>query len=293
MRPASAVEPIALGVVIVADLLFNTSTGNQIFLYAFFGLAFVYVPIALRLRKMSLVAHFGLKKALTPIGALYFAAPIVTLVASYLMALFPLVSQVQFQPLVISDVASPVAEESIYRGYIYGTLRRYNKLAAAFISTFLFFLPHARYGIPLDIEVLVFGLIFVWLFEYTGSILPSIVGHIGFNVVVEYQTLFGGVLYSTPFGLTLPSLAVYLFAYAPFISLLVGAEILQKNISRGKRCWICGRTIGEVRKEVPGAPDNFFELKVEDSLVRICPICKSFIGTSGRREAPESGNEVE
>ena len=279
-RVASLLEPLAIGSIIVILLFMNSSTGNFDFVYAYFAIPLVYVPLALKFRKISLVSHFGIKKAKTVVGALYFATPFVTLIAGYLMSVFPLVSAIGFRSIAIQDVAAPVVEETVYRGYIYGTLRKYGKLGAAFVSAFLFFLPHARYGIPWDISALVFGLLSVAVFEYFGSILPSIVIHTGWNVLTDYQSLFGGT-YSISFGaLTLPYIALYLFAYAPFISLLVGGEFVQMSMAGRKRCWICGRSPKQVKKEIDHSLGDFVELKVNGSTVEVCPVCRILLDTS-------------
>ena len=84
-------------------------------------------------------------------------------------------------------LAAPLGEELIFRGLIFGWLRRHFALwPAAAISAITFAAIH---GIPVVMPpVLILGLAFAWLYEKTGSIWPGIVVHAFHNAVVFGMT---------------------------------------------------------------------------------------------------------
>jgi membrane protease YdiL (CAAX protease family) len=81
-------------------------------------------------------------------------------------------------------VFAPVFEELIFRGLLYGTLRRRLEWpAAALASAALFSVAHG-YGLAGMLSVLVSGVLWAWVYERTGSLLPGIVAHAVNNVAV-------------------------------------------------------------------------------------------------------------
>lgn len=76
----------------------------------------------------------------------------------------------------ILGVLAPFVEESLFRGFFYSFLRtRYNFVFANVLSASLFAIAHLDPGSVLPLFCL--GSIFAYLFEITGSTVPSIVAH--------------------------------------------------------------------------------------------------------------------
>ncbi len=83
-----------------------------------------------------------------------------------------------------SIVFAPVFEELIFRGLLYGTLR--TRLAwplAAATSGLVFALAHG-YGVIGFLSVFLSGVLWAWVYERTGSLLPSILAHVANNLAV-------------------------------------------------------------------------------------------------------------
>ena len=83
-------------------------------------------------------------------------------------------------------ILSPVIEEMIFRGYIFGNLREYHRGAAYFFSCVLFALAHVWpyvTGTPdwrhlvLLVQYLLPGVVMAWTFERAGSLWGSILLH--------------------------------------------------------------------------------------------------------------------
>ena len=83
-----------------------------------------------------------------------------------------------------SVVFAPVFEELVFRGLLYGTLR--TRLAwplAAAASGLVFALAHG-YGVIGFLSVFLSGVLWAWVYERTGSLLPSILAHVANNAAV-------------------------------------------------------------------------------------------------------------
>ncbi len=83
-----------------------------------------------------------------------------------------------------SILFAPVFEELIFRGLLYGTLR--TRLAwplAALTSGLVFALAHG-YGVTGFLSVFLSGVLWAWVYERTGSLLPSILAHAVNNAAV-------------------------------------------------------------------------------------------------------------
>ncbi len=80
-------------------------------------------------------------------------------------------------------VLSPLLEEAVYRGALFGSLRREMPgWAAALLSASLFAAGHQ--GLPGIIAAMAFGLLAAWLKEKTGELRWPILLHIGWNLVM-------------------------------------------------------------------------------------------------------------
>ncbi|HDR4909319.1 lysostaphin resistance A-like protein [Bacillus cereus group sp. MYBK249-1] len=83
-------------------------------------------------------------------------------------------------------VITPIKEEMVYRGILYRFLeKKYSFIIGIVISSAIFGFLHG--GFP--ITAMIMGMVFVILFKKTQSILPSIVLHIIWNLIVCIFTI--------------------------------------------------------------------------------------------------------
>jgi len=126
------------------------------------------------------------------------------LAVSYLLAMFPfptawqesysehaaeVVSQETPIITAISTVIlAPFAEEIVFRGILYGQLRRgFSPITAALVSATIFGMAHGT--MIWFVYAFLLGLLFAFMVERTGSLLPSMLSHITFNLIGQI-TLF-------------------------------------------------------------------------------------------------------
>lgn len=108
-----------------------------------------------------------------------------------------------FWMLIYSILAAPILEECLFRGLIYGSLRRYGKIFAVLISAFLFGLMHGN--IIQFFTALLIGGLFAWIRETYG--LPcSILMHISNNA---FAILFNQYMQENLWVYSLYNLLVY------------------------------------------------------------------------------------
>lgn len=75
-------------------------------------------------------------------------------------------------------IAAPIAEETCFRGMLFGGLReKLPRLAAALITGLIFGGLHALTGVTAVPPLIVFGFLLALLYERTGSIVPGILLH--------------------------------------------------------------------------------------------------------------------
>ena len=96
--------------------------------------------------------------------------------------------------LVMFAVVAPLAEETFFRGFIYGWMRRrLNVPAAAVLSGCFFAAAHVSWGVTseeiLFLPLALLGTALALLYEYSGSLLPGAVVHGIFNLVEALQIL--------------------------------------------------------------------------------------------------------
>jgi len=96
-------------------------------------------------------------------------------------------------------VVAPIAEEALFRGYLYGRLKRYAPLIPAVLVTSLLFaaahLPggdHLQWNVALDTFAL--SIILCLLRTLTGSIWAGILLHMLKNAIAFYLTFIGPML---------------------------------------------------------------------------------------------------
>jgi hypothetical protein len=81
-------------------------------------------------------------------------------------------------------IFAPVFEELAFRGLLFAILRRkFRFLPAALMSASIFAIAHG-YGLVGFISVLWSGLLWAWMYEKTGSLLPGILAHAINNLLV-------------------------------------------------------------------------------------------------------------
>lgn len=92
----------------------------------------------------------------------------------------------------ITVFLAPVVEESIFRGVVFGSIRRKSRAAAYIVSVLLFALLHVwqyviAYGDPwyfvYMLQYLPVSLVLAWLYERSGTIWTSIAFHMLFNAL--------------------------------------------------------------------------------------------------------------
>jgi membrane protease YdiL (CAAX protease family) len=87
--------------------------------------------------------------------------------------------------LVAAGVLAPIIEELFFRGFLFGLYRRRQPLWVAYaISSVLFTLLHiepTRMSPPqivgLSVGILLLAVLLAWMYQRTGSLIPSIIAH--------------------------------------------------------------------------------------------------------------------
>ena len=92
-------------------------------------------------------------------------------------------------------VLAPVAEETLFRGYLYGKLKKYVPgVVAALATSLLFGVAHFQWNVGIDVFVL--SLFLCWLRSLTGNIWAGILVHMIKNGIAYYilfiSPLMGG-----------------------------------------------------------------------------------------------------
>ena len=82
----------------------------------------------------------------------------------------------------VGGLIAPVAEEVIFRGVVYGFLRRWGIGAALVGTTLLFSLAHMRGGVPLT--QIIGGLVFAIAYEKERNLMVPIVVHVIGNMAI-------------------------------------------------------------------------------------------------------------
>ena len=89
---------------------------------------------------------------------------------------------------VLAVVVAPLAEETIFRGYIYGVVRQYlGRWPAILINSAVFALIHAH--VPAVLGLFVLAVFLSLVYERTGSLWSTIMVHAIFNAVTVVGTL--------------------------------------------------------------------------------------------------------
>ncbi len=88
---------------------------------------------------------------------------------------------------VLVAIIAPVVEEIIFRGFVYAGLRGTMKvLTAAILSALIFTSAHVTAPVGGLAVIALFGVVLAYLYERTGSLLPSMVAHSMYNSFVFF-----------------------------------------------------------------------------------------------------------
>lgn len=83
----------------------------------------------------------------------------------------------------VGGIIAPIAEETFFRGILYGFFRRWGLSMALALSTFLFVLPHlGSSGLP--ITQIIGGILFAAAYEIEGSLIVPIMIHAFGNMAI-------------------------------------------------------------------------------------------------------------
>ena len=83
----------------------------------------------------------------------------------------------------VGGIIAPIAEETFFRGILYGFFRRWGFSVALVLSTFLFVLPHlGNSGLP--VTQIIGGVLFAAAYELEGSLIVPIMIHAFGNMAI-------------------------------------------------------------------------------------------------------------
>ena len=95
--------------------------------------------------------------------------------------------------ILLATVVAPIAEEFIFRFFLYGVIRRYlGRSIGLIVSALLFAAVHAH--LPSFAPLFVLGACFTLAYEWSGSLLVSMTMHAIFNATTLLALAFPGIL---------------------------------------------------------------------------------------------------
>src|SRR5262249_49881936 len=84
--------------------------------------------------------------------------------------------------IVLAVIIAPLAEEFIFRGYLYRVLRKYcGRIIAALVSSLIFAIIHLH--IPSIAGLFVLALILILIYERTSTLWAPVLMHASFNAI--------------------------------------------------------------------------------------------------------------
>ncbi len=145
-----------------------------------------------------------------PAGAVTYII-LTSIVSAIAMALLPFVDYSQAQQTGFAHIAgqseyilafislvivAPVAEEILFRGYLFGKLRKYAPLwVAVLVTSLLFALVHFQWNVSIDVFAL--SIVLCLLRVVSGSLWPSILLHMLKNGIAFYFLFINPAVLST------------------------------------------------------------------------------------------------
>jgi len=216
---------LAIGVVEFLKLLhiplgaINTTVFNTLAAAMVYGMAIVIVlgvPWLIS-KKRTTLKDLGLQRLLSwmdilwaPAGAVVYLI-LTTLVSAAASVVLPFIDYAQKQYTGFSQLASqpeyllafvslviiaPFAEEILFRGYLFGKLRKHMSLwAAILVTSLLFGLVHFQWNVSVDVFAL--SIVLCLLRVVSGSLWPSILLHMLKNGIAFYFLFINPTVHST------------------------------------------------------------------------------------------------
>jgi len=206
----------ALGVPLdnINPIILNTVGGAVIYTLAI--LIVLGVPWLVK-KQRTTEGDLGLKSLPTwmdilwaPAGAVVYII-LTTIVTSLAMAFLPFIDYTQAQETGFSELANqseyilaflslviiaPIAEEVLFRGYLFGKLRKYAPVwVSILVTSALFALVHFQWNVALDVFAL--SIVLCLLRVVSGSLWPSILLHMLKNGIAFYFLFINPTLLST------------------------------------------------------------------------------------------------
>jgi len=131
--------------------------------------------------------------------------------------------------LLMVVVIGPIAEEVLFRGVIYGGLRRsFTVIQAAVISGAIFGIYHKN--IVQGIYAAFFGMILAYIFEKTQTIWGCVLMHMAFNLSAYLLKGLAALLLRT--GFRIPDLAYFIFYMVSVVIVILCIRSLRRMPNR-------------------------------------------------------------
>jgi membrane protease YdiL (CAAX protease family) len=90
-------------------------------------------------------------------------------------------------------VLAPLSEELVFRGFVFGALRkRGGFLLAGSISSLAFTIIHLQFHPVLFLQLLILGFLLAWAYERTGNLAVPILAHAVYNLAIAAIILSSG-----------------------------------------------------------------------------------------------------
>ena len=102
-------------------------------------------------------------------------------------------SKAELQLFLILSATAGITEEILFRGYLIWYLQQFGSLTFAVVaSSMIFSIAHAYQGVKAIVIIFPIGLLFTFLYLYSGSLLPPILLHAAIN---SYAGIYGRKIY--------------------------------------------------------------------------------------------------
>ena len=184
----------------------------QVLTYALTVFLVIYIPYKISKKGKTTREEIGLKGWptwtdiwLSPLG--FIAATLIAVALAALFSLFPWFNTSEAQDLgyttllyggdrilsfIATAIIAPIAEEIVFRGWLYGKIRsRLNMFASIFIVSLLFGLVHMQWNV--GVNVFATSIVLCALREMTGTIYSGILVHIIKNGIAFYLVYVMGI----------------------------------------------------------------------------------------------------
>ncbi len=256
-------EPIILYAGLVCVIYWIGTSPERLWIQIAVLTAYALLPLPLIkfLHREQLTSRLGLKADLAMISLA------VVSVAVALISFCYAGSPVWFYGIVLA----PIGEEVFFRGYMLGNLSKHGRTAAVLLSAFMFGAAHYLGTLTLEqfLSHFIVGIVLGYAYLSFRSIVVPILYHQTWN------TIFGGfspILFAFPWNF----FAIFVYV-GPIIAAFVTFRKIYKADSVVRRCWVCGRTEGEIERRFPGTKDALERRRVKEGVVNVCVVCRQLL----------------